>query len=103
VRTGTRAASRHHFNVDQQRPLMTVDGPAAKDGLTLVLDAFETDAGFTQIRDLAYVLATVRWETGQTFQPVKEKRASKAKNPRLWKIQNGCVSPVPLLRLPPAI
>jgi putative chitinase len=37
---------------------------------------------------LAYVLATVRWETGQTFQPVKEKRASKDKNPRLWKIQN---------------
>ncbi len=61
--------------------------PAAKDGLTFLLDAFETDAGFTQIRDLAYVLATVRWETGQTFQPVKEKRASKDKNPRLWKIQ----------------
>ncbi len=62
--------------------------PPAKEGLTLLLDAFETDAGFTQIRDLAYVLATVRWETGQTFQPVKEKRASKDKNPRLWKIQN---------------
>ncbi len=60
--------------------------PAAKDGLTFLLDAFETDAGFTHIR--AYVLATVRWETGQTFQPVKEKRASKDKNPRLWKIQN---------------
>ncbi len=62
--------------------------PASKDGLTFLLDAFETDAGFTQIRDLAYMLATVRWETGHTFQPVKEKRASKDKNPRLWKIQN---------------
>jgi hypothetical protein len=62
--------------------------PAAKDGLNFLLDAFEADAGFTQIRDLAYVLATVRWETGQTFQPVKEKRASKDKNPRLWKLQN---------------
>ena len=62
--------------------------PAAKDGLGLLLDDFEGDAGFTQIRDVAYVLATIRWETGEGFQPVKEKRASREKNPRLWEIQN---------------
>jgi len=62
--------------------------PSAKEGLSLLLDDFEGDSGFTQIRDLAYVLATIRWETGQTFQPVKEKRASHDKNPRLWEIQN---------------
>jgi putative chitinase len=63
-------------------------GGAAKDGLSFLLAQFEGDAGFTQIRDLAYVLATIRWETGQTFQPVKEKRASQDKYPRLWEIQD---------------
>lgn len=61
---------------------------AAKSGLSFLLDQFQADPGFTQIRDLAYVLATIRWETAQTFQPVKEKRASRDKNPRLWEIQN---------------
>lgn len=61
---------------------------AVRSGLSFLLDQFEADPGFTQIRDLAYVLATIRWETAQTFQPVKEKRASRDKNPRLWEIQN---------------
>ena len=62
--------------------------PPVKAGLTVLLDDVENDEGFTQIRDVAYVLATIRWETGQAFQPVKEKRASRDKNPRLWEIQN---------------
>ena len=61
---------------------------AAKSGLSFLLDQFEADPLFTQIRDLAYVLATIRWETAHTFQPVKEKRASRDKNPRLLEIQN---------------
>ena len=59
-----------------------------KAGLDFLLDQFEADSDFTQVRDLAYVLATIRWETGQAFQPVKEKRASRDKNPRLWEVQN---------------
>jgi len=55
--------------------------PPVKAGLTVLLDDVENDEGFTQIRDVAYVLATIRWETGQAFQPVKEKRASRDKNP----------------------
>ncbi len=82
------AFDRDIFFRDLQQRMGLAPKPAAKDGLNLLLDDFDGDAGFTQIRDLAYVLATIRWETGQTFQPVKEKRASRDKNPRLWEIQN---------------
>jgi hypothetical protein len=82
------AVDRDIFFRDLQQRTGLAPKPAAKDGLNLLLDDFDGDAGFTQIRDLAYVLATIRWETGQTFQPVKEKRASPGKNPRLWEIQN---------------
>src|SRR6266852_1266122 len=82
------AFDRDIFFMDLQQRTGLAPKPAAKDGLNLLLDDFDGDAGFTQIRDLAYVLATIRWETGQTFQPVKEKRASRDKNPRLWEIQN---------------
>lgn len=41
------------------------------DGITIILDAWER-SGFTDLRDLAYILATPIVETGWTMQPVKE-------------------------------
>ena len=57
------------------------------DGLNFLLDKIENDQDFTILRQVAYVLATVKAETG-IFQPVKEKRASKLKQPKLWATQN---------------
>jgi putative chitinase len=65
-----------------------VPKPPAKTGLQFLLNEFERDPGFTQIRDLAYVLATIRWETAETFEPVKEKRARRDTKPKLWERQN---------------
>jgi hypothetical protein len=62
--------------------------PAARAGLGFLLGQLEADPDFTQFRDAAYVLATIRWETGQTYTPVKEKRARRDRNPQLWKVQN---------------
>lgn len=56
------------------------------DGLNFLLDQFALDDGFTMVRELAYVLATVKGETG-TFQPRKEVRASPTKNPKVFKAQ----------------
>jgi hypothetical protein len=41
----------------------------------------------TMIRELAYVLATIRWESGHTFDPVRERRANAEKNPKLFALQ----------------
>lgn len=57
---------------------------ARQQALTFLLDAFERDDGFTTLRELAYVLATIHWETGRTFSPVKELRASETRNPSLY-------------------
>jgi len=62
--------------------------PAARTGLEFLLTQLETDPGFAQVRDLTYVLATIRWETGEAFQPLKERRARQERNPQLWKSQN---------------
>lgn len=56
--------------------------------LDFLLSKLEQDDGFTLIRELAYVLATVRWETMHTFLPLKEKRFSRERNPRAWENQN---------------
>ncbi len=61
---------------------------SARAGLEFLLSRFEADPGFTQVRDVAYVLATIRWETGEAFQPVKERRARQDRNPKLWALQN---------------
>jgi putative chitinase len=61
---------------------------ARKDAVSFLLNMFEADTGFTMIRELAYVLATIRWETANTFEPVTERRASQARQPRLWEAQN---------------
>lgn len=69
------------FFRDFQARTGVVPKQSAKAGLGLLLDEFEGDPGFKQIRELAYVLATIRWETGQAFQPVKEKRANRESGP----------------------
>jgi hypothetical protein len=40
------------------------------------------------VRELAYVLATIRWETMHTFLPIKEKRFNRNNNPREWERQD---------------
>jgi hypothetical protein len=40
------------------------------------------------VRHVAYLLATIRWETGHTFLPLAEKRASAAKQPAIAKLQD---------------
>jgi hypothetical protein len=61
--------------------------PARRDSLDFLLGRLEQDAGFTMLRELAYVLATIHWETGTTFAPIRERRASAEKNPRLHALQ----------------
>lgn len=55
-------------------------------GLDFLLDQIEADKEFTILRQVAYVLATVKGETG-VFQPLKEKRANPNKQPALFKQQ----------------
>jgi len=43
-------------------------------GLDFLLDQIEADTEFSILRQVAYMLATVKGETG-VFQPLKEKRA----------------------------
>lgn len=59
-----------------------------QDALSFLLSRLENDDGFTMLRELAYVLATVRWETMHSFAPIKERRFSRAKTPREWERQN---------------
>lgn len=56
------------------------------DGLDFLLDQIEADNQFTILRQVAYLLATVKGETG-IFQPLKEKRANPNKQPKLFKQQ----------------
>jgi hypothetical protein len=50
------------------------------------LDQIEADKEFTIRLQVAYMLATVKGETG-VFQPLKEKRANPQKQPSLFKQQ----------------
>lgn len=59
-----------------------------QDAVAFLLSKVGNDDGFTMLRELAYVLATVRWETMHSFSPIKEKRFSRANNPREWERQN---------------
>jgi putative chitinase len=62
--------------------------PVRHAGLTFLLGKLENDATFTMVRELAYVLATIQWETANTFQPIKERRFNRAKNPKAWESQD---------------
>jgi putative chitinase len=50
--------------------------------LEFLLAQLERDPGLKLLREAAYVLATIRWETMHTFLPIKEKRFNREKNPR---------------------
>jgi putative chitinase len=52
-------------------------------GLLALLDFVAVD-NWTQLRQVAYFLATVAHETAWTLRPVRERRASKARQPALW-------------------
>lgn len=56
-------------------------------GLDFLLDQIAADTGFDMLRQVAYLLATIKGETG-TFQPRKEVRASSSRQPKLLRIQN---------------
>lgn len=56
------------------------------DGLDFLLDQIEADKDFTMLRQVAYMLATVKGETG-VFQPLKEKRANPNKQRDLFNQQ----------------
>jgi hypothetical protein len=45
-------------------------------GLTFLMDKINADT-YDMLEHVAYVLATAYWESGRTFQPVKEKRAGR--------------------------
>jgi putative chitinase len=62
--------------------------PERRNAIDFLLTKFESDAGFTMLRELAYVLATIRWETAHTFMPIKEKRFNRNTNPREWEKQD---------------
>ena len=42
------------------------------DGCNAILDAWEARPAFTDLRWLAYMLATAKWETAHTMQPIEE-------------------------------
>jgi len=60
--------------------------PLQRPGLETLLDQIMADVEFTRIREIAYLLATVKGETG-FFQPVREKRANPQRQPDLFKLQ----------------
>lgn len=62
--------------------------PQREAGLSFLVSSLAADPAVTMIRQSAYILATIRWETAQTFQPIRERRARRATNPRHWEIQN---------------
>jgi putative chitinase len=61
--------------------------PEREKAVTFILGKLRHDPGFTMIRELAYVLATIRWETAHSFTPLRERRVSRARNPRVWEWQ----------------
>lgn len=42
------------------------------DGINAILDTWEARPDFTDLRWLAYMLATAKWETAHTMQPIEE-------------------------------
>lgn len=49
------------------------------EGIERILDYWQANWPAMSIEELAYVLATVKWETGHTFQPVREKGGESAR------------------------
>jgi hypothetical protein len=58
---------------DQFTQQFGVPNSSAQAGLTVVLDQIEQDdSNWANIYCIAYALATFKWETGHTFQPITE-------------------------------
>lgn len=53
-----------------------------RDALERLLTALERDPNLRLLREAAYLLATIRWETMHTFRPIREKRINREKYPR---------------------
>lgn len=53
------------------------------DGLDFLLSRMERDPELEDLREWAYILATVKWETAHTFQPIDE-RAPRGMDPDLF-------------------
>jgi putative chitinase len=49
------------------------------EGIGRILDYWATTWPNMPVEELAYVLATVKWETGHTFQPIREKGGASAR------------------------
>lgn len=77
------AFDRARFFADFTARTRVALNPARRAALDFLLGQFERDAGFTMVRELAYVLATIHWETAATFAPIRERRANPDRNPRL--------------------
>ena len=60
---------------------------AQVDGLLALLNLIEGDPGWQDVRQVAYLLATIRWETGHTFRPIRERRA-KPEQAKLRRLQD---------------
>ena len=60
---------------------------SAKQGLSFLIEQINADT-YDMLEHVAYVLATAYWESDRTFQPVREKRASKRRQPNLYRLQN---------------
>lgn len=71
-----------------------IASPKTVAGLNAILDKLETETRIPTLDATAYVLATAKHESGHSengtwveFVPVKEIKASKTKNPGIWKLQ----------------
>ncbi len=53
-----------------------------RNGLDWLLTGLERDPNLRLLREAAYVLATIRWETMHTFQPIRERRFNRERFPR---------------------
>jgi putative chitinase len=76
------------FHADAGARLGTKLRDEQRSGIDFLLARLGADPGFTMLREIAYVLATIRWETASTFQPIRERRASRDRNPQHWERQN---------------
>lgn len=60
---------------------------SARQGLSFLIEQINADS-YDMLEHVAYALATAYWETGRTFQPVREKRANASRQPSLYALQN---------------
>jgi type IV secretory pathway VirB2 component (pilin) len=59
----------------------------AKEGLKFIIERVNADE-YEMLEHVAYALATAYWESGRTFQPVREKRANASRQAKLYELQS---------------